>query len=119
MIWAMQRLTFLLYRREELKRAESENKQLRESCIETRDTLELAQQNYQKALNDLHNQALTAARREEDTKEKMKALKKELQVLCPNCVIALSWFTCKPISILVLSQMGPHLQYKDTCSLRT
>ena len=94
MIWAMQRLTFLLYHSEGLKRAEIENKQLRENFIETRDKLELAQQNHQKALNDLHDQALSAARREEDMKEKMKALKKELQVLCPNCVIALSWFTC-------------------------
>ena len=73
----MQRLTFLLYRREGLKRAESENKQLRESCIETRDTLELAQQNHRKALNDLHDQTLSAARREEDMKEKMKAMNKE------------------------------------------
>jgi hypothetical protein len=91
MIWAMQRLTFLLYRREELKRAESENKQLRESFIETRDKLELAQQNHQRALNELHDQT---ARREGDMNEKIKALEKELQVLCPNCVIVLSWFTC-------------------------
>ena len=87
----MQRLTFLLYRREELKRAESENKQLRESFIETRDKLELAQQNHQRALNELHDQT---ARREGDMNEKIKALEKELQVLCPNCVIVLSWFTC-------------------------
>jgi hypothetical protein len=81
----------LLCHREDLKRAESENKQLRESFIKTRDKLELAQQNHQRALNDLQNQT---ARREGDMKEKMKALEKELQVLCPNCVIVLSWFTC-------------------------
>jgi hypothetical protein len=73
----------LLCHREELKRAESENKQLCESL--------LAQQNHQRALNELHDQT---ARREGDMNEKIKALEKELQVLCPNCVIVLSWFTC-------------------------
>ena len=77
MIWAMQRLTFLLYHSEGLKRAEIENKQLRENFIETRDKLELAQQNHRKALNDLHDQTLSTARREEDMKEKMKAMNKE------------------------------------------
>ncbi len=84
----------LLCHREEIKKAESGNKLLRESCIEKRDKLELAQQNHQVALNDLHYLSLTTARHEGDMKEKMKALRKELQVLCPTCVIALSWFTC-------------------------
>jgi len=110
-----------LCHREELKRAESENKQLRESFMKARDKLELAQQDHQRVLNELHDQT---ARREGDMKEKIKALEKELQVLCPNCVIVLSlvhllanFNTCALTNGVTFTQ--GHMRHENTSSPRT